>query len=126
MIAGLQLTLEKMLMPANDYLVTGNAVEKDNFAHLSAQVEGYFDQIEALVFTPQERAELEDARGKYTRLRDKSLELRDFDGAHGPCRENGGQDTESDGHSPSSLRRGGSGRQCGHWRSRLSFHRQTG
>jgi len=78
MIAGLQLTLEKMLMPANDYLVTGNAVEKDNFAHLSAQVEGYFDQIEALVFTPQERAELEDARGKYTRLRDKLLELFDI------------------------------------------------
>ena len=78
MIAGLRLTLEKMLMPANDYLTTGNVVEKDNFAHLSAQVEGYFDQIEALVFTPQERAELEDARGKYTRLRDKLLELFDI------------------------------------------------
>ncbi len=50
MVSQLELALDRILMPANDYLIHGNEEERDTFKELDANVNKYFSMLEGKYF----------------------------------------------------------------------------
>ncbi len=57
LVSGLQLTIDRLVMPANDYLITGDPAEKDNFDRISGETWALLDEIESRVSAEGKGAE---------------------------------------------------------------------
>ncbi|UFS70816.1 methyl-accepting chemotaxis protein [Geomonas sp. RF6] len=76
LLSELNLQVERSLMPANDYLITGKPKFRDDFSVLSASVEKKIDDLKGKPFlTQQESKDLEDVRGHFTNIKRLSEEI---------------------------------------------------
>ncbi len=66
----LQMSIQRAIMPPNDYLSTGDPVQRDRFAALAAEVEARFVTLEALLGeTEKDRTLPAEARDKWQQVR---------------------------------------------------------
>lgn len=74
--AHLQSAVSRMLMPANDYLITGKPDEKLKFKQLDGEVELLLNKLDALAkLDPEKRANLAQVREDYQRLKGMGEEI---------------------------------------------------
>lgn len=74
--ADLQIALLNVLMPANDYLITGDATERDEFGRRLGRVREVLARVERLhLHAPEERRALAEVRGRLGRIEALSREL---------------------------------------------------
>lgn len=54
LVSRLQLAVDKVLMPANDYLITGRSEESEEFNHLTSEVEDLLEKTKRLYIRDEE------------------------------------------------------------------------
>ena len=73
--AELQLSLDKLLMPANDYLITGDIIERDHFDKLIMQVSSVLEELKKYKGGKRWQAVSEKVSKDSVRLGEMSIEL---------------------------------------------------
>lgn len=72
----LQTLIHKLLMPPNDYLITGDKKERENFAHLVTETAALFEKIKSGGSAGKEQRDDEEAVGKgFIELQQKAMVL---------------------------------------------------
>ncbi|TWH45453.1 methyl-accepting chemotaxis protein [Sporomusa sp. KB1] len=74
-IAKTRLTLEQVLMPANDYLITGDVTERKNFEELSEQLETNLRDLENLSLTPAELTIVQEFRREWQEIKPDAVQI---------------------------------------------------
>lgn len=74
-IAKTRLTLEQVLMPANDYLVTGDVEERKNFEELSEKLETNLAGLENLSLTQEELTIVQEFRRDWQEIKPDAVQI---------------------------------------------------
>lgn len=74
-ISQTRLALEQVLMPANDYLITGDPQERKHFADLSAKLEDQIRRLEQLPMDSEEGAIVRDMKNSWAAIKEKSNQI---------------------------------------------------
>ncbi|CQR70717.1 Methyl-accepting chemotaxis protein McpA [Sporomusa ovata DSM 2662] len=74
-IAKTRLTLEQVVMPANDYLITGDVTERKNFEELSEQLETNLRELENLSLTPAELTIVQEFRRDWQEIKPDAVQI---------------------------------------------------
>lgn len=74
-IAKTRLTLEQVLMPANDYLITGDVTERKNFEELSEQLETNLRELENLPLTSAELTIVQAFRRDWQEIKPDAVQI---------------------------------------------------
>lgn len=75
-VADLQILFGEVVMPANDYLITGNSQEKENFAASDREVRAQMEKIRQLLTAAgEDTAVLDRAAGKYQQVVQQAQEI---------------------------------------------------
>lgn len=76
MMNDLQLAINESLMPANDYIITGDTAYKKEFAEINIRVEKLFSDIKASpVFTKEEKRDITDTENLYEKVKAASAAI---------------------------------------------------
>lgn len=75
MIAKTRLSLEQVLMPANDYLITGSSEEKENFAELAGKLEANIKQLEQVSLSAEESIIVQEIKQSWTKIKPDALQI---------------------------------------------------
>lgn len=73
--ANFQLLLQKILMPPNDYLITGDKNERQNFAYLLLETASVLERLKVVSITKNELAVIGKAERGYVSLQQKAMVL---------------------------------------------------
>lgn len=82
-IKDLQLALSQLVMPANDYLLTGDPREREEFERRLARVQEVLARVAPTFHDPEKRRLLEVAKGQVARLEALSREIPALPGPRG-------------------------------------------
>lgn len=74
-VADLRLSLDRILMPVNDYIITGARKYVDDFNGISKEVEERLKTVEDLARTPEEREILKDVKSSWQDIGEISLKI---------------------------------------------------
>lgn len=74
-VAKTRLALEQVLMPANDYLVTGSPEERKNFEELSKKLEDNIHELERLPLSSEEAAIVKEVKHSWAEIKPDALAI---------------------------------------------------
>jgi len=76
-VGRLELAIDRLVMPANDYIITGDPKYKEDFTKLSAQVEEPLRRLleDSESLNKEEEAILKETKEVYAQIREISLEI---------------------------------------------------
>ena len=75
MVTDLRLSLNRVLMPANDYIITGDRKYADDFNVIYSEVEERLKTVEDIAKTPQENEIMRDVKDGWQNIREISLKI---------------------------------------------------
>lgn len=73
--AGLQLSIDMVVMPANDYLINGDPIERERFRNIADEVEEGFKRLEGLERHKEHALLLQGAKEKFILLKEMASEI---------------------------------------------------
>ena len=74
-VTDLRLSLDRVLMPANDYIITGDRKYADDFNVIYSEVEERLKTVEDIAKTPQENEIMRDVKDGWQNIREISLKI---------------------------------------------------
>ena len=74
-VTDLRLSLNRVLMPANDYIITGDRKYADDFNVIYSEVEERLKTVEDIAKTPQENEIMRDVKDGWQNIREISLKI---------------------------------------------------
>ena len=75
MVTDLRLSLDRAVMPVNDYIITGDRKYADDFNAIYSEVEDRLKTVEDIAKTPQEMEILKDVKNSWQNIREISLKI---------------------------------------------------
>ena len=74
-VTGLRLSLDRAVMPVNDYIITGDRKYADDFNAIYSEVEDRLKTVEDIAKTSQEKAILKDVKNSWQNIHEISLKI---------------------------------------------------
>src|SRR3989338_5306768 len=74
-VTGLRLSLDRAVMPVNDYIITGDRKYADDFNAIYSEVEDRLKTVEDIAKTSQEKAILKDVKNSWQNIKERALKI---------------------------------------------------